>query len=616
LINDYQCICDSGYHEAANLQKGLKHDCLANKCGAPPHVENASTAQTESVYFDSAAVEYACVSGYSLDGSSDGYHDFEISCLANKSFETAPTCFPVKCGRAPSVENTESTNSSKLFVFPEKLPTYKCIEGFSLDGDASAEKQFDVECLPTGDFLGLKQCVRVSCPTTDVDIGNNSNSEEFVNSGGKFGDIVQITCDSGYALEEEKQTEGFFLKRFFANCQADGRWLFDPRDTNSTPSHLPPHCVRVNCGDLIVENASVSGGTRYGETVFVTCREGFSLDGSCCDDGAKQFTVQCLASGEFSAHGSCRRVDCNSPPEYESARLEENGTLFGDVARYTTLHGFTWNGQASGPTDFEITCRENATWSPMLQPLPVLCGEPIEIANAAPERTGDYVFGEQVRYICDEGYLADGQSDFFVACTSAGNFDVVGSCSPRMCGQIEMQINAVGLPDPATGVKFQALKYGQTAAFDCKAGFSTDGVLDSPLLSYNVTCQSSGKIFYPATCINIDDCASPLNNCNPSGTCSDNKIPTGRHEEDFKCRCDEGFIEEITQTGSRMCVDAVDISKVRTKTKVSNATVSLFLAVFCHHEHMQKVRDLYTRFTSALHPSHTTASQDTLWTGS
>eukprot|EP00927_Polykrikos_kofoidii_P027868 TRINITY_DN24406_c0_g1_i1.p2 TRINITY_DN24406_c0_g1~~TRINITY_DN24406_c0_g1_i1.p2 ORF type:complete len:115 (+),score=15.63 TRINITY_DN24406_c0_g1_i1:648-992(+) len=80
------------------------------------------------------------------DSANIWYHDFGISCFA---FETATTCFPVVCGLAPSVANAVSAWSS----------------------DLSAALQFDVECSSTGNFNGLKQCVRLSCPTTDVGTG-------------------------------------------------------------------------------------------------------------------------------------------------------------------------------------------------------------------------------------------------------------------------------------------------------------------------------------------------------------------------------------------------------------------------------------------------------------
>jgi hypothetical protein len=68
------------------------------------------------------------------------------------------------------------------------------------------------------------------------------------------------------------------------------------------------------------------------------------------------------------------------------------------------------------------------------------------------------------------------------------------------CGSVPTQDHASQIGD-AKGQRMTSMVFGEQAVFKCGAGYSTDGQLGSELLTYSVSCQVSGELFYPAACL-------------------------------------------------------------------------------------------------------------------
>jgi len=101
LVNDYKCHCDEGFHEGANEKAGFKHDCLPNVCGKAPQLKHAKQE------------------------SGGGKH--------------------------------------QEFNFISDPARYTCDKGYSLDGTAVGEVNFEVACQADKDFAEAPKCKPIEC---------------------------------------------------------------------------------------------------------------------------------------------------------------------------------------------------------------------------------------------------------------------------------------------------------------------------------------------------------------------------------------------------------------------------------------------------------------------
>jgi CUB/sushi domain-containing protein len=530
LVQDYKCLCPDGYYEGPNPAESLKHDCLAVSCGTPPTLEHAKTSVEEEVFFDSDPVPYICDLGYSLDGSAEGDTNFDVQCLANKSFAKPPTCKPVVCGEAPAVEY--ASVEAKTYVFPEQL-SYACAAGYSLDGTAAGPKSFEASCTETGEFEGVVACVPVACPLGSVSFGENATYDVEAAESLVFPESVVVTCLPGYALNKDAHTQ----VTYSVTCKDDGS-IYVPESA----------CTPIDCGPAPeVRDATVAGSTRFGGKLTATGVDGYSLDGSV---QAKTSDFQCTHSGQFSPQPTYQRVKCGKAATVANTQWDKGDKVFEDKVEYTLDTGHSLDGTAAGPKKFSVTCRANGTFSPVKSPKPISCGIPPVVSNATSPGI-EHVFGESASYTCDAGFtttgVVDGPATFTAPCSPDGNIQNVKECKPVACDALQAPEHST----PAPGSKSE-LVYGEHAVFVCKPGWSTDGVVGSGLVNIKITCQAAGTNFVPASCKNNDDCASPQNSCagekdsgGPDGTCVDHPEPTGDHMADFHCECKAGFKEQM-----------------------------------------------------------------------
>eukprot|EP00929_Paragymnodinium_shiwhaense_P017573 TRINITY_DN126_c0_g1_i2.p1 TRINITY_DN126_c0_g1~~TRINITY_DN126_c0_g1_i2.p1 ORF type:complete len:3378 (+),score=908.37 TRINITY_DN126_c0_g1_i2:86-10135(+) len=297
LVNDYKCHCPEGYHEDANAAAGLKHDCMPNVCGAPPHLEHASTPSAEPVDFAMKPIEYTCDEGYTLDASPDGDKTFTIGCLADKSFEQQTRfCLPVACGQSPAVEEATYDVEAK-WVFPQKVP-YTCNEGYTLDGKAQGTKAFSMECSAKGAFEKVQKCVPVECGLVPHQkYGKFEEGATLV-----YPNKIEVKCNEGYTAGDPLAER---VPTYNVACLPDGD--FD----------MPVNCQPLNCGKApeVTNAESVKGSTEFGGKLDVVAEAGYSSDGT--TGGAKAFEIKCKKDGKFGKIKDFQPIACGVPPELE-----------------------------------------------------------------------------------------------------------------------------------------------------------------------------------------------------------------------------------------------------------------------------------------------------------
>uniref|UniRef100_A0A8C0BA79 Sushi, von Willebrand factor type A, EGF and pentraxin domain-containing protein 1 n=1 Tax=Buteo japonicus TaxID=224669 RepID=A0A8C0BA79_9AVES len=564
--------CDPGFQIVGNsVQRCLNLGqwtrpfprCERISCGVPPPLENGFYSAED--FFAGSTVTYHCNSGYYLLG------DSRMLCLDNGSWSSiSPSCLDVDecavgsdCDEHASCLNTNGsyvctcippyTGDGKKCAEPVKCRnpgnpehghlygetysvgsevTFSCEEGFQLTGMAKlvcmesgewshpvpycegvvpGENAFcnvycsvfdmgekEILCLASGIWNHPPpSCEMVTCPSPQ-----NISNGKYTLTGTTYLSTVSYTCDNGYSLQGPSVLV----------CASSANW-------NSTP----PACNIVSCGSPPAIKDAVMNGNNFtfGNTVSYTCKEGYTLVGPA--------TIECLASGKWSVnHQQCLAVSCDEPPHVENASPESGHRLFGDIAYYFCLDGYSLadNSQllcnaegkwvppegremphciadfcekpstvsysilesiskarfAAGSivsfkcmegfvlnTSARIECLRGGQWNPSplsIQCIPVRCGEPPQISNGYASGA-NYSFGAVVAYSCNKGFYIKGEKKR--TCEATGNWSgSLPTCHPVSCGEPPQLAN--GFLKETTGRFFE-----NQANYQCESGYQMIG---------------------------------------------------------------------------------------------------------------------------------------------
>jgi CUB/sushi domain-containing protein len=171
---------------------GGQKECKPMECGDLPTVSHGSTKDKALTYKEKAT--YKCDKGYSVGGDITGTTEFPIECTSSGDYTAPMDCSPILCGMTPRAFNADY--KSQEVHFSDAPVAYSCIEGYTLDGEVGGEKEWDVKCLDTGDFEGMKKCKVVTCGMPpEVDNSMAAPAIEF-----SYGQTLEIFCDEGYTV--------------------------------------------------------------------------------------------------------------------------------------------------------------------------------------------------------------------------------------------------------------------------------------------------------------------------------------------------------------------------------------------------------------------------------
>ncbi|XP_074078378.1 complement factor H-related protein 3-like isoform X1 [Macrotis lagotis] len=114
------------------------------KCAPPPTINNGDiTSFPLTEYAPASTVEYRCQRFYMLKGS-------PVVTCRNGLWTEEPTCLRIPCGKPPSIQYGIIPNELDTYEFGEEV-TYRCLEGFSIDGPAT------IKCIG-GNWPNPPQC--------------------------------------------------------------------------------------------------------------------------------------------------------------------------------------------------------------------------------------------------------------------------------------------------------------------------------------------------------------------------------------------------------------------------------------------------------------------------
>ncbi|CAH1797058.1 unnamed protein product, partial [Owenia fusiformis] len=377
--------------------------CTKISCGLPVIDPNSiSTASNNSNLYGSN-VTYMCNHGFRI-GDETNYTFDVITCQGNGSWSIHTPCQRISCGTPPKDYNSVLYASDNLF---ESVTRYSCNTGFYI-GNTSNQYE-NITCQGNGTWSSHTSCEKVPCgislpdPNAVLTTGDNL-----------YGSNTTYTCNDGYLIAGTDDLQEII------SCQADGTWT----------NHIG--CQRVTCGSPVIDENSLMtpSDNLYESNVTYTCNTGYLIGG----DMASQIeTITCLKNGSWTDHTVCLPISCGIPPIDDFSTLTQSNNLFESNVTYTCHPGYLIVG--FNQSQDTITCQSDGNWTSHIPCQRLSCGDPISDPNAAIVST-DSLFESTITYICNAGYLVGGNtnSSETITCQEDGRWSIHTMCLPRSCG--------------------------------------------------------------------------------------------------------------------------------------------------------------------------------------
>ncbi|XP_067945461.1 sushi, von Willebrand factor type A, EGF and pentraxin domain-containing protein 1-like [Watersipora subatra] len=469
------CMCNEGY-------EGVGRTCQEVSCGTPPTVDNSdtlSTYQTGEEYLDT--VIYQCLEGYVINSTTSS-----VTCQANRTWTTPPTCTEVLCGEPPVVFYANHQATVQTGSKYQDRVIYTCQPGYEVSSGYYASY-----CEASGKWYPTPRCSSlVTCIVGQSECGVNA---ECTNSSGSY----TCRCNEGY--------------------EGDGLT-----------------CLGKDCGSPILSGVTCSGNqTRYPNTVSCDCLLGYERANS-------RFSLTCGDTGVWSMPSDnitagCTRVDCGTSPvvAYSDAQATyRTGTEYQDRVTFSCLSGYEISTEPN-----YVVCLSNRTWTPPPVCTKVNCGPPPDVRNIDNLTTvqNETRFGDQVTYACLPGYEMFTEFSS-VVCLADGRWSGTPRCTAKDCGPVP----------PATGINCtsSSTRYPSNATCSCNTGYERFNQ------QYTVNCQTSGtwsspQDGHPPRCEKVECGIPPVVDNSESQAL----IQTGtKYEDRVTYMCLQGYEDEHNLT--------------------------------------------------------------------
>ncbi|CAB1323792.1 unnamed protein product [Coregonus sp. 'balchen'] len=494
-IGDYTCQCDPGF-KGPRCQEAVECDAVSD-----PEQGSVNCDHPHGPFAFNSSCQFHCARGYQLLGAP------QLLCQATGLWDHPATQCQVKqCPALDSGPHRGTMNCSDPIALHSYNSTceFSCDLGFDLIGPDMIQCDHtgqwtgnegyllrgdtNLTCLSTGQWTNrTPACELVQCDAINAPPHASMNCwnpvEEF-----SYGSTCALECEEGFVLQCDALTS-------------------------------PPH-GSMNCSDL-------HGQFHYGSQCLFSCEEGFPLNGvadtECTSLGTWSrraplcLVVQCDAINapphasmncwnpveEFS-YGSTCALECEegfvlqcdaltAPPHGSMNCSDLHGQFhYGSQCLFSCEEGFPLNGVA------DTECTSLGTWS---RRAPLCLAQQCDALTAPPHGSmncsdlhGQFHYGSQCLFSCEEGFLLNGQCDALTAPPH-------GSMN---CSDLHGQFH-----------------YGSQCLFSCEEGFLLNGVADTE-------CTSLGTWSRRAPlCLGWMNCTHPYSAYSYSSHCL--------------LRCNEGF---------------------------------------------------------------------------
>ncbi|KAL1022887.1 hypothetical protein UPYG_G00033760 [Umbra pygmaea] len=395
-IGNYTCQCEPGF-KGPQCQGAQRCDVLTS----PTH-GSVNCSGPHGQYFYGSQCQFSCEEGFLLNGTSDT----ECTSMGTWS-RTSPLCLAQRCDvlTSPTHGSVNCSGPHGQYFYGSQCQ-FSCEEGFLLNGTS------DTECTSMGTWsrtspLCLDQrCDVLTSPTHGSMNCSGPHGQYF------YGSQCQFSCEEGFLLNGTSDTE----------CTSMGTW-----------SRTSPLCLAQRCDVLTspthgsMNCSGPHGQYFYGSQCQFSCEEGFLLNGTS--------DTECTSMGTWSRTSPlclAQRCDVLTSPTHGSMNCSgPHGQYFyGSQCQFSCEEGFLLNGTS------DTECTSMGTWSRtsplcLAQRCDVLTSPTHGSVNCSGPH-GQYFYGSQCQFSCEEGFLLNGTSD--TECTSMGTWSRTSPlCLARRC---------------------------------------------------------------------------------------------------------------------------------------------------------------------------------------
>jgi hypothetical protein len=546
-----------------NFEQNPSHVCKSIRCGAAPPMKH--TAPIDGEFFYTEVATYACLEGFTVDGTPGGLKSFTRTCQATAKFTEGEGCTAVRCGPPLSFDHTMIDPPTTADQYFGDEVNYHCAPGYTLNQKPGGPDHFTLSCaadgqpsIPGSGELALPKCRPVSAGLSPEISHGNFNSRQMF-----YGDSAVVSADTGYTITGVPNEGVSFSLSVTTEGTYDGVESFQP----------------VACGKaLSVDNTKPTSfaGTdaHYGDVLSYDCKDGFSTDAS-MSSASKSFSIECEADATFSqipGHGTCANIDdcldhtcgphgecvdhlenytCDCDSGFEQTWTKETEELIcgniDDCGPEACGVGKCIDGvndyKCDCPTGYEEWSEEDDDGKMQHTCRAVECGLPREVdhaaTNPAEAATVKAEYQNTVVYNCDTGFTLDGKAggdnDFSIECKANKDFTDTKSCKPVECGNVP----SVNHASPST----TSAVFNESVRYDCETGHTVDGTADGDR-GFTVTCQVTGLFGEPQSC-------SPIS-CGEPDTIANGNRPSGNlvYEDKLTYTCFNGFTLDGEKDGA------------------------------------------------------------------
>jgi hypothetical protein len=287
MVGGYTCICPSGYYIG---EKDGEKTCIPVRCSDDtPSLDNGKQISDHSGTIDFPdTLEYGCNEGYSIDSSiAEAKKKFHLQCKSDGSLYGMQECKKITCGAAralPFTNITVPSNPQKDILFKDKAE-YTCFEGYTLGGQASGDKKFEIECKSNGKLTNPKVCEPVVCGEAPI----VPKCRAAISGDVLFGMKLEYMCDTGYTLNQRLDGPKIFERK----CQKDGKFSALPREQPCQPisAGKAPTVAHAIMSEYAGKSVEVfPPEVFYPKGLEYQCLDGYSENGS--PDGPTKIAVK------------------------------------------------------------------------------------------------------------------------------------------------------------------------------------------------------------------------------------------------------------------------------------------------------------------------------------
>ncbi|XP_063419769.1 receptor-type tyrosine-protein phosphatase kappa-like [Mytilus trossulus] len=411
------CYTDgTGSRETCNVPV-----CGGAQCPELSMIPNLISKEGRTIFQYGEKAALTCKAGYRLQKPTG------LTCLQSGNWsDKLPYCEEVTCynkyNRGQNyVGNVSKTSTGQTCLNWKEVnsPHVKLHENHTYCRNPQPEN-IDKPFCYTGAGFAYSECIITVCDCRNSSSDSNYDGEINITRNGH-------TCIYwNKAINYGSQQENYCRTPSRDSYNVNGPWCYVDTKGGRDSCNVPI-CESAACPDLShrvnLQTQDNKDSYRYGETVNLSCKTGYKLNGSeylsCQEFGNWNTTIPTCEV--VTCYGFSIRPNLKWHPRSLSYKYNAN-------VKFSCDKGYELSSSTNITSN--ITCQSDGTWSD-IQPncTGVLCSSIPHIEFMLPKNSKQYIFPSSLNISCHEGYQIKGPT--MLQCQTNGNWS-----SPPICTEI------------------------------------------------------------------------------------------------------------------------------------------------------------------------------------